>query len=891
MALFSPMSKHRAADTGMIDEWRSQIEEIVTKGGNEDAVGTDEPKRNTAVWLMMGAGRRKGQWRKMYPLRMGEDDEWFEAMETRNHEIARKVRVKLIPFELILQLKEDKGEKMTTLGSSVRQACTSFMHDIVEQPRTLGAFAAFYSALLCAVSVVAMLAPGGVSLAIAWGVVGCASVGGYLVVRRRHFTSSDASDDARSGGVNSTADIIWANFSVIKGIWASLLLLVLAPTTLMTLPDSVTASIDSPGGTPNMIARLGGLLFLTTLWSLGWAFLWLQNSGGGVLARCETYLMSTSSSTQVRREVLEHVQECEADGTTPIMVPRPHAAVYIKSRDSSEPSGWRKVFPHRCCYSIEDRQMAEFEALEEITTQTGTESRWMSVIVRFCDVDIVDSLDKTTSDSKGLPFADSQSLQHIHRVCMSNHTDQTIKAFERDTEGGGTRLKPTMRPVKDQMAMMTDLPPGWKMRLKLYTLLYEGYVYSGFSFFPALPWQEVEIPPQLPDESLDVMRWGILELSGQSTHYFTFVGAVLFVPLSFLLLYLSRNKIERYLLVTEIAFSAMTFAVVKQMTDVFSCTAAGKESVIDGRLTRLCAPDIVAACMDSVPDIECWQQEHYVHILCAMGALIPYYIGSLWLRTESQSKSSVIVVDGLFAIVAFQLKMFLAVLASLFGDCYPLIILASVEVAVIAMMAPYFLQAGRRYSNVVQLNVARLGGLVIAAINGLYAFYITAAHKPPDGTWSTCTGVIESRDHRHDHRELSSTLTNVSNSTISGGSVEPGSLFEFAVLVVLNVGGVLFFWWWFHRLAVARSKEFAELQVGEASEREVDYPIILFRLLHRAGVRAQAKRQSFWAFCGAGKAHEKVERSHEATPQGQDDVPFKLWLAEDRAQADREEGH
>ena len=243
MALFSPMSKHRAADTGMIDEWRSQIEEIVTKGGNEDAVGTDEPKRNTAVWLMMGAGRRKGQWRKMYPLRMGEDDEWFEAMETRNHEIARKVRVKLIPFELILQLKEDKGEKMTTLGSSVRQACTSFMHDIVEQPRTLGAFAAFYSALLCAVSVVAMLAPGGVSLAIAWGVVGCASVGGYLVVRRRHFTSSDASDDARSGGVNSTADIIWANFSVIKGIWASLLLLVLAPTTLMTLPDSVTASI------------------------------------------------------------------------------------------------------------------------------------------------------------------------------------------------------------------------------------------------------------------------------------------------------------------------------------------------------------------------------------------------------------------------------------------------------------------------------------------------------------------------------------------------------------------------------------------------------------------------------------------------------------------------
>ena len=292
-----------------------------------------------------------------------------------------QARVKLIYFASISQLEKDEdGKKKVGLAASVRDAFTTFMHDIMvrqrrldfgsilrvckhmfweqgnrspgasAKPRMLGAIAAFYFALVCGVSVLAMLAPGGTSLVVAWSAIGLTSVAGWLTVR---FQSQKSADTKKPGAADTTADIIWSNFSVIRAIWASMLLLVLVPATMMTLPEKLARQFDAEGGPPKMAAQSGGLFFLFVLWSLGWCFLWLQDQGGGVLARCDTFLMSTSGSTHVRRQVLEHCDATEADGETPLMVPQAGRPIHIKGRDGKEQSEWRKIFPHRCSWTVD----------------------------------------------------------------------------------------------------------------------------------------------------------------------------------------------------------------------------------------------------------------------------------------------------------------------------------------------------------------------------------------------------------------------------------------------------------------------------------------------------------------------------------------------------------
>jgi hypothetical protein len=89
--------------------------------------------------------------------------------------------------------------------------------------------------------------------------------------------------------------------------------------------------------------------------------------------------------------------------------------------------------------------------------------------------------------------------------------------------------------------------------------------------------------------------------------------------------------------------------------------------------------------------------------------------------------------DGVFdvrldAIVAFQLKVVLAVLASGWGDCHPVVLIAGVETVVIIMASmsgePVFFR--RRYSNVLELNAVRATGLIAAALNGFYAVRVSA---------------------------------------------------------------------------------------------------------------------------------------------------------------------
>ena len=58
-------------------------------------------------------------------------------------------------------------------------------------------------------------------------------------------------------------------------------------------------------------------------------------------------------------------------------------------------------------------------------------------------------------------------------------------------------------------------------------------------------------------------------------------------------------------------------------------------------------------------------------------------------------------IDGVCALVATQSKFALSVVASCFGDCYPFVVVASVEIFVLSQLA---LARARFYSNVLTVR-------------------------------------------------------------------------------------------------------------------------------------------------------------------------------------------
>eukprot|EP01045_Picozoa_sp_COSAG04_P030003 COSAG04_NODE_5084_length_1745_cov_3.155640_3_plen_82_part_00 len=66
---------------------------------------------------------------------------------------------------------------------------------------------------------------------------------------------------------------------------------------------------------------------------------------------------------------------------------------------------------------------------------------------------------------------------------------------------------------------------------RLFTTAYEVFLYSSFSFCPALPWESVEPPPYIPVDVPRFMRGAMFQLSGDFKRAAVFVGALAFVPL------------------------------------------------------------------------------------------------------------------------------------------------------------------------------------------------------------------------------------------------------------------------------------------------------------------------------------------------------------------------
>lgn len=402
--------------------------------------------------------------------------------------------------------------------------------------------------------------------------------------------------------------------------------------------------------------------------------------------------------------------------------------------------------------------------------------------------------------------------------------------------------------------MMLHMPRGAVFLLKTLSVAYEGYAYIGFSFFPALPWQDVPKPNGFPDPSR-VLMFGQLEFGSLVKHYVLFICACAFVPLAFLGLFMADKYGDRghFLLVVDLCFDTFSFPVIKQFVAIFSCTDSDISQRKDGIVTRSCADSVESGpCMDIAPQIPCWDTTHFVHIVLVMVLLVPYYLIGLWLRTESQARSSAIVIDGCFDIVAFQMKSMLAVIASGYGDCFPVIVISAVEVAVLIMLVMAW---RHKFSNVVSLNAVRVIGLVAACANGFYTVYVTAKYS--DADFPVCA--------KHEVYNISK----VYNPAVSYGDFWGLIMVNLAVFVL----GIATYKHQKRQLAAAHNACNLDALGGQDQDAlvdafadsdkvtEVDYAIITSRLERRKTLQADLKKRGLL-----------VRTARE--------MPFVLWASE-----------
>ena len=207
-------------------------------------------------------------------------------------------------------------------------------------------------------------------------------------------------------------------------------------------------------------------------------------------------------------------------------------------------------------------------------------------------------------------------------------------------------------------------------------MAYECYTYCGFAYLPSLPWQNF-VPPEFPPIQR-IFQLGVFEFGTLAA---TYIMACVAVVLAMILLYATRHNVERNLIVIQVFFDILSFVILKKLTSVFACTGADvyilDYSGANTTSIQFCSlnstrmgSDETTWCMDVDPEAECYTADHFWYTVPTMTLLIvPYFILALHLQSTSQEKQSVAIIDPLYARVSFQLKFFLAVLVSCFGQC------------------------------------------------------------------------------------------------------------------------------------------------------------------------------------------------------------------------------
>ena len=87
--------------------------------------------------------------------------------------------------------------------------------------------------------------------------------------------------------------------------------------------------------------------------------------------------------------------------------------------------------------------------------------------------------------------------------------------------------------------------------------------------------------------------------------------------------------------------------------------------------------------MDTSANVACWSNEHMTYVTASILVLAPYYMTAIIAKFITQGQAATVLEDRVHLVVSFQFKFFLAVVASMFGQCFPLVIVLSTEVVVI----------------------------------------------------------------------------------------------------------------------------------------------------------------------------------------------------------------
>ena len=86
---------------------------------------------------------------------------------------------------------------------------------------------------------------------------------------------------------------------------------------------------------------------------------------------------------------------------------------------------------------------------------------------------------------------------------------------------------------------LSELPPPF--RAMMLTLIKEMFNLTGFAFMPSLPWQQMEEPPDAPNPQ-KLMLLGFFNIGDVDTHFWIFIGAVIAIATTPILLYLTRDR-------------------------------------------------------------------------------------------------------------------------------------------------------------------------------------------------------------------------------------------------------------------------------------------------------------------------------------------------------------
>jgi hypothetical protein len=130
-------------------------------------------------------------------------------------------------------------------------------------------------------------------------------------------------------------------------------------------------------------------------------------------------------------------------------------------------------------------------------------------------------------------------------------------------------------PVTAAGTRLLNMPPDPVIRMKMVTVMMECYNYMGFSFFPAVPWSQMEVPESIPHPQT-VMMIGFFEFGDISVHKFTFWASCCMTIVGAVMVYRTRNDIAKNLLMIQIFFEIGAFPIIKKMTAALTCTSMDK---------------------------------------------------------------------------------------------------------------------------------------------------------------------------------------------------------------------------------------------------------------------------------------------------------------------------